>query len=231
MERLCIFDLETTGISPNAGHRAIEIGVIEVIDRKITEQSFHVYLNPGRSIDTRAQQIHGISEEFLADKPRFEDIVDNFLAFIKGSTMIAHNASFDESFLTMELGRLSLPPLEQHCQSIVDSLPLARKLYPGKKNSLDALCARLEVSNTHRKYHGALLDSELLAKVYLKMTGGQESLCFESFESKQKTPMGHSNEQTTHTCAVKITSEQREAHDNWIKMMNKDNSQCLFSEC
>lgn len=228
MERLCIFDLETTGLSAAHGHRAIEIGIVEIIDRKITDNTFHVYINPDREIDARAQQVHGITSEFLADKPRFSEVVDKMCQFIKGSTMIAHNASFDESFLTMELARLGLPPLEKHCSEIVDSLVIARKLYPGKKNSLDALCKRLDVVNSHRQYHGALLDSELLAHVYLKMTGGQETLSFDEEPSQHQAAT--TKAKVYKVKAATITSDELNAHRTWCDKLKKDSKPCLFQD-
>lgn len=228
MERLCIFDLETTGISAAQGHRAIEIGVVEVINRKITDRNFHVYLNPDRAIDKRAQEVHGISSAFLADKPRFKDIAKDLLDFIKGSVMIAHNASFDESFLTMELGRINLLPLENYCEEIKDSLLIARKLYPGKKNSLDALCKRLDVSNSHRELHGALLDSELLAQVYLKLTGGQETLSFEQQDNSKV--LDKSKVKSFAVKAGTISKEELKQHEQWIDNLVGDGTSCLFKE-
>jgi len=175
--RQIVFDTETTGLEPSQGHRVIEIGAVELFDRKLTQNHFHFYLNPDREIDWEAMAVHGISNEFLADKPRFEEIVDSFLNYIKGAELIAHNAAFDVGFLNAELQRYdsSVGRIEDHA-TVLDSLMLARKMHPGMKNSLDALCKRYEVDNSKRELHGALLDAELLADVYLLMTGGQTSL-------------------------------------------------------
>ena len=225
-ERICLFDLETTGFSPDHGHRAIEIGIVEVIDRKITQKTFHQYLNPERSIDQGAQRVHGLSREFLSDKPLFGDIVEPLLEFIEGSIMIAHNASFDESFLNMELKRVGLGPLKNYCLKIEDSLALARSLYPGKKNSLDALCQRLEISNSHRQYHGALLDSELLAQVYLAMTGGQQTLSFDQVH--ENTEKNKISENYKNIQVASMTDHELKSHEKWCDNHSQEGKECLF---
>ena len=227
MERLCIFDLETTGLSAAQGHRAIEIGIVEIINRKITNRTFHVYLNPDRSIDQRAQEVHGISSSFLADKPRFKDIAPDLIEFVENSTMIAHNASFDESFLTMELERIGLLPLKNYCIEITDSLLIARKLYPGKKNSLDALCKRLDISNSHRDLHGALLDAELLAQVYLKMTGGQEAL---SFEHQTESQILKKSIKKFNVKIGAVSEYELQQHEKWIDDLLGSTTVCLFKD-
>ncbi|HAU1295752.1 TPA: DNA polymerase III subunit epsilon [Legionella pneumophila] len=174
--RQIILDTETTGIGPEQGHRVIEIGCIELIDRKLTGNHFHVYLNPQREVDEGAFRVHGISTEFLQDKPLFQDIVTEFLQFVEGSELIIHNAPFDVGFLNSELNHLKWnKTLEDYCQ-ILDTLVLAREKHPGQRNSLDALCTRYEIDHFNRELHGALLDAEILAYVYLAMTGGQSSL-------------------------------------------------------
>lgn len=174
--RQIILDTETTGIGPEQGHRVIEIGCIELIDRKLTGNHFHVYLNPQREVDEGAFRVHGISTEFLQDKPLFQDIVTEFLQFVEGSELIIHNAPFDVGFLNSELNHLKWnKTLEDYCQ-ILDTLVLAREKHPGQRNSLDALCKRYEIDHFNRELHGALLDAEILAYVYLAMTGGQSSL-------------------------------------------------------
>ncbi len=176
MHRQIILDTETTGLSPETGHRIIEIGCLELIDRRLTGEQFHVYLNPDRAIDPGAIRVHGIKNEFLADKPRFPDILEDFITFVKDAELIIHNAPFDMGFLNAELKRAQYPhTLETHCK-VFDTLVLAKEKHPGQRNNLDALCKRYDVVNSHRKLHGALLDSELLAFVYLAMTGGQTSL-------------------------------------------------------
>jgi DNA polymerase-3 subunit epsilon len=180
--RQIILDTETTGIGPELGHRIIEIGCVELIDRKLTGKQFQVYLNPKRQVDEGAFRVHGISSEFLKDKPLFKDVVSDFLQFIEGSELIIHNAPFDVGFLNSELRHVkSQKKLEDYC-GILDTLVLARTKHPGQRNNLDALCKRYEIDNTNRTLHGALLDAEILACVYLAMTGGQTSL-FSEVES------------------------------------------------
>lgn len=175
--RQVVLDTETTGLEPNDGHRVIEIGCVEVINRRITGNNLHLYLNPERDIDEGALAVHGISTEFLADKPTFDTVVDEFLAFVDGAELVIHNAPFDVGFLNHELKRLGAHygTIEQRC-GVLDTLVMARQKHPGQKNNLDALCRRYGVENGHRELHGALLDSEILADVYLAMTGGQTRL-------------------------------------------------------
>ena len=175
--RQVVLDTETTGLEPNDGHRVIEIGCVEMINRRITGNNLHLYLNPERDIDEGALAVHGISTEFLADKPTFDKVVDQFLAFVDGAELVIHNAPFDVGFLNHELRRLgaSFGYIEQRC-GVLDTLVMARQKHPGQKNNLDALCRRYDVENGHRELHGALLDAEILADVYLAMTGGQTRL-------------------------------------------------------
>jgi DNA polymerase-3 subunit epsilon len=176
--RLVVLDTETTGLSPQEGHRIIEIGCVELLNRRLTGKHFHFYLNPDRKIDDGAMAVHGITNEFVQDKLRFKDIVDELIAFINGAELIIHNAPFDVGFLNHELGLLNdsgKPKLEDYCK-VFDTLAFARKKHPGQRNSLDALCKRYNIDNSHRELHGALLDSEILADVFLLMTGGQASL-------------------------------------------------------
>lgn len=174
--RQIILDTETTGLNPKAGDRVIEVGCIELVDRRPTGRSFHRYLNPGRDSDPGALAVHGLTTDFLADKPRFHDVVDEFCDFVRGAEILIHNAAFDVAFLDEELARIERPLFSHHCECVVDTLSMARELHPGKRNGLDSLCERYGVSNAHRTLHGALLDAELLAEVYLAMTRGQESL-------------------------------------------------------
>ena len=175
--RQIVLDTETTGLEPEAGHRVIEIGGVELIDRKPTGRHFHRYVNPQREVDEGALSVHGITNDFLADKPLFADIADELLMFIDGAELVIHNAPFDVMFLDYELGRLPQRRrrIEDRC-TVVDTLALARHKHPGQKNSLDALCRRYDVDNSQRELHGALLDAEILADVYLMMTGGQTVL-------------------------------------------------------
>ncbi len=179
MTRQVVLDTETTGLDPERGHRVIEIGAVEISSRQPTGRVYHVYLNPDREIDAGAMEVHGITNEFLADKPRFVDVVGDFLDFIADAELVIHNAPFDVGFLNAELARLDRGVLAHHCAGVLDTLRLAKDLHPGQKNNLDALCRRYEVDNSGRSYHGALLDAQLLAEVYLMMTRGQDSLAIE----------------------------------------------------
>lgn len=174
--RLVVLDTETTGLEARDGHRIIEIGAIEIISRRITERRFHQYLNPERECDEGALAVHGISRQFLEDKPKFRDIADDLIAFVDGADVIIHNAEFDIEFLDAELTRIGRNRFTDYCMKVICSLRHAREQHPGKRNSLDALCERYAVSNAHRTLHGALLDAGLLADVFLAMTRGQDSL-------------------------------------------------------
>lgn len=186
MNRQIVLDTETTGLERSAGHRIIEIGCVEVVNRRLTQNHWHHYIQPDREIDQGAFEVHGISNEFLQDKPRFSDLVDSFLEYIKGAELIIHNAPFDVGFLNHELDLLNddRPHIEDIC-SVLDTLVMARQKHPGQKNNLDALCKRYDIDNSARTLHGALLDSEILADVYLIMTGGQTALSLDSDEMLQ----------------------------------------------
>jgi DNA polymerase-3 subunit epsilon len=173
--RQIVLDTETTGLDPAQGHRVIEIGALEILNRQITGATYHVYLNPERDIDAGALQVHGLSREFLSDKPRFADVAAEFLDFVRDAELIIHNAPFDIGFLNAELAYLEDGPMKRYC-GVLDTLKLAKGLHPGQKNNLDALCRRYFVDNAGRTFHGALLDAQLLAEVYLAMTRGQETL-------------------------------------------------------
>src|SRR5215468_106042 len=181
--RQIFLDTETTGLSPESGDRVIELGCIEMDGRRLTGRHLHFYLNPERRNSEDAVKIHGLTDEFLADKPLFASIVDEFVEFVRDAEIIIHNAGFDVGFLNEELRRCGRPPFSTHVRGITDSLAMARDQYPGKANSLDALCKRLEVDNTSRTLHGALLDAGLLADVYIRMTRGQDSLVIDEAES------------------------------------------------
>ena len=186
MVRQVVLDTETTGLEPTQGHRIIEIGCVELVDRKLTGRHYHQYINPGREIDQGAIEVHGITNEFLNDKPRFESIAEEFLAFVNGAELVIHNAPFDIGFIDHEFAMLnsSIQPLENYC-GVIDTLVMARQMHPGQRNSLDALCSRYFVDNSQRDLHGALLDSEILADVYLLMTGGQTKLILSADEESQ----------------------------------------------
>jgi len=174
--RQIVLDTETTGLNPRTGDRIIEVGCVEIFNRKLTGNNFHRYINPERDSDEAALAVHGLTTEFLSDKPKFHEIAEELRAYIQDAEVIIHNAPFDLGFLNHEFVRLGLPPFVEHCSNVIDTLVQAKELHPGKRNSLDALCDRYEISNAHRKLHGALLDAELLADVYLAMTRGQNSL-------------------------------------------------------
>lgn len=175
MRRQLVLDTETTGLNARNGDRIIEIGCVELVNRKLTGNNFHRYINPERDSEEGALAVHGLTTEFLSDKPKFAEIAEEFCAYIKDAEIIIHNAPFDIGFLNAELARLDLPLLTEYCPSVIDTLVQAKELHPGKRNSLDALCTRYEISNSHRKLHGALLDAELLADVFLAMSRGQNS--------------------------------------------------------
>jgi DNA polymerase-3 subunit epsilon len=177
--RKVVLDTETTGLNAGLGDRIIELGCIEILNRRVTGNHFHHYVNPERKSEDGALKVHGITQEFLEDKPKFREIADEFLEYVRGAELIIHNAPFDVEFLNLELARIGQPPIEEHCAVVVDSLSLARELHPGRKNSLDALCERYQIDHAHRTLHGALLDAALLAEVYLAMTRGQDSLAIE----------------------------------------------------
>jgi DNA polymerase-3 subunit epsilon len=174
--RQIVLDTETTGLNPRTGDRIIEVGCVEIFNRKLTGNNFHAYINPERDSDEAALAVHGLTTEFLSDKPKFHEIAEELRAFVDGAEVIIHNAPFDLGFLNHEFERIGLPPFVKHCGGVIDTLVHAKELHPGKRNSLDALCDRYGISNAHRKLHGALLDSELLADVYLAMTRGQNML-------------------------------------------------------
>jgi DNA polymerase-3 subunit epsilon len=185
MSRQIVFDTETTGLSAENGDRVIEIGCVELVNRKLTGRNLHYYLNPERDSHEDALRIHGLTTEFLRDKPKFAAVVDEFLDYIQGAELIIHNAPFDVGFLNKELELLGRPPLKSYVSGILDTLALAKEMYPGKRNSLNGLCERLGVDNTGRTLHGALLDAELLADVYVYMTRGQDALLMDVGSEEQ----------------------------------------------
>jgi DNA polymerase-3 subunit epsilon len=184
--RQIFLDTETTGLEPRQGHRIIEVAAVEVVNRRVTGRDFHRYLNPDRDIDAGAQAVHGITLEFLADKPRFGDVVEDLLAFVADGELVIHNAPFDLGFLNAELARCERAAMLSHCAGLIDTLKLARAMFPGQKAGLDALCKRFEIDNRARNLHGALLDARLLASVYLAMTRGQDSLVMERGDAARR---------------------------------------------
>ncbi|KTC69341.1 DNA polymerase III subunit epsilon [Legionella birminghamensis] len=222
--RQIVLDTETTGINHEAGHRIIEIGCVELLDRKLTGNHFHVYINPDREVDEGAFRVHGISTEFLQDKPRFKDIADEFLKFICDSELIIHNAPFDVGFINAELMHLKHPDkLNKYC-NVLDTLVMAKEKHPGQRNSLDALCKRYEIDNSHRQLHGALLDAEILALVYLAMTGGQTSLFGSELEEEQQIVIETETiiSEIKHNIPIYHASEEElSKHSNFIEFLVK----------
>ena len=219
--RQIFLDTETTGLDPAQGHRIIEIAAVEVINRRLTRNHFHVYLNPDREIDLGAQQVHGISLEFLQDKPRFPEVVAEFLTFIDGGELIIHNAPFDVGFLNAEMGMIGKGRLQDACANIIDTLKMAKDLRPGQRNNLDALCRHYGIDNSSRTLHGALLDAELLADVYLAMTRGQESLMMDI----EEPPRGIGEEavvvRTQPLLVISADESELEAHRNYLAGLDK----------
>ncbi|MEY2631913.1 MAG: hypothetical protein RIR00_567, partial [Pseudomonadota bacterium] len=232
--RQIILDTETTGLDPRQGHRLIEIACVEMENRRLTQRHLHLYVNPQREIDAGAQAVHGISLDFLADKPLFKQVAQDFLEFVAGAELVIHNAPFDLGFLNHELGLLGLPPLSQCCPSVIDTLKLAKELHPGKRNNLDALCERYGVDNTGRVLHGALLDSELLAEVYLAMTRGQNSLIIEDDIPANNNPdpaarQGRSPRQRPPLKVLAAQPEEIAAHDKVLAGIDKESKgACLW---
>jgi len=220
--RQVILDTETTGISVESGHRVIEIGMVEIIDRRITGNDFQAYLNPERKIDPATIPIHGLTDEFIADKPFFKDIATEFLSFIDDSEVIMHNAPFDSSFINNEFALTGIDQrLEDICQ-ITDSLTLARKKHPGQRNSLDALCSRYEVNASSRELHGALIDAKLLANVYLLMTGGQVGF-FSASNQKEQNNDVKSNFDFSKRKKIVVDLDESEikTHQDYLKKLSK----------
>ena len=219
VKRVVVLDTETTGLEPRLGHRIIEIGCVEVIDRKVTGKNYHQYINPEREIDEGAEEVHGISTAFLADKPLFADIVDDFLNFIRGAELVIHNAPFDVGFINHELNLLNQQNNHvEQIATVLDSLVLARKMHPGQKNSLDALCKRYDIDNSQRDLHGALLDAEILADTFLAMTGGQTMLSLggASGDINKEVEMSKPravNIESNKLNVVRATSEELALHD------------------
>ena len=239
--RQVVLDTETTGIDPQQGHRIIEIGCVELVDRKLTGNHYHVYLNPERIMDNEVIKIHGITNDFLTDKPLFHDIVTDFCDFIFGAELVIHNAAFDLNFINHEFsllkGKLSpgkandrtkhrqpneFGPVEQYCQ-VLDTLLMARKKHPGQKNSLDALCKRYGIDNSHRELHGALLDAQLLADVYLLMSGGQTNLQLggDSAGENSITSIQRINRSAHSLKVVRANDEESVAHEHYLASLRK----------
>lgn len=222
MTRQIFLDTETTGLSPENGDRIIEIGCVEMVHRRLTGENKHFYLNPERRNHEDAVKIHGLTDEFLADKPKFAAVADELMAYLAGAEIIIHNAAFDVGFLDAELKRLARPRFAEQVAAITDSLTMAREMFPGKGNSLDALCKRLEVDNASRTLHGALLDAGLLAEVYIRMTRGQDSLVIDAVESAGQSVAAHEVDLSGYTLAVVAPSEaELAAHEALLAELDK----------
>ena len=227
MLRQIILDTETTGLDPKSGHKIIEIGCIELVNRKFTGEQFHVYINPDRESDEAALEVHGLTTEFLSDKPRFKDIYDDFVAFIDQSELLIHNAEFDIKFLDHEIQLLSkkLPLISECVSKITDTLQIAREKHPGQRNSLDALVKRYEIGGYDRELHGALLDSQILGDVYLSMTGGQSALDFNDVEvlnksDKDKTDI--KNGSSFNLKIIELTDQEVAEHEAYLMRMKEE---------
>jgi len=220
MIRDIVMDTETTGLDARNGDRLIEIGCIELLSRRVTERHFHQYVNPERPIEEGALKVHGLTDEFLADKPKFPEVAAEFLDYVRGAELVIHNAAFDVEFLDAELSRAGLGRLADHVAGVVDTLALARELHPGKRNSLDALCERYAVDNAHRTLHGALLDARLLAEVFLAMTRGQDSLMMELDAPAQLAAAGKID--ASRLVVLRATDEERRAHEAYLDGMEKE---------
>ena len=233
--RRIVLDTETTGLDATLGHRIIEIGGVELIDRSFSGVNFHRYLNPEREIDQAATEVHGMTRQDLADKPLFADLADEFLRFVDGAELVIHNAPFDVAFLNAEYQRVGYGEsvIEDHCE-ILDSLVMARGMHPGQRNSLDALCKRYDIDNSTRSLHGALLDAEILADVYLAMTGGQTSLLAEGFDAaadgeRQSSMNGGGLEVNQSIASVKVRQEEFEAHEAWLDLLDShSDGRCVW---
>jgi len=229
MTRQIVLDTETTGLEPELGHRIIEVGAIELFNRRPTGNHFHYYLNPERESDEAALRVHGIANEFLLDKPKFREIAQQFLDYVDGAELIIHNAAFDIAFLNSELTRCNLPLVTGCCPTVTDTLKLARELHPGKRNGLDALCDRYAIDNSHRTLHGALLDAQLLAEVYLAMTRGQDSLLVGLSEQSVNTTDTAVDERYTLTI-VTATTDELAAHAQYLADLDKAGKQsCVWN--
>jgi DNA polymerase-3 subunit epsilon len=224
--RQIVLDTETTGLEPSQGHKIIEIGCVELRSRRISGHDYHQYLQPDREIDQGAIEVHGITNEFLEDKPRFSDVVKDFIEYVSGAELIIHNAPFDVGFINHELALLGPEwgRIEDHC-SVIDTLTMARDLHPGQRNSLDALCKRYEVDNSARELHGALLDARILADVYLVMTGGQASLVLGEDSGEQQEEgvesLGRVNIQRESLVVIRATDEELGLHGQRLAAIDK----------
>jgi len=222
--RQIVLDTETTGIDPDAGHNIIEIGCVEMVKRRLTGNTWHEYIKPDRAVDAEAIEVHGITNEFLQDKPRFVELASAFLEFVRGAELIIHNAAFDIGFLNTELARNGFTERVDEICTVTDTLLLARKKHPGQRNSLDALCRRYGIDNSHRELHGALLDSEILADVYLVLTGGQTSLQLgqgESEDGEGEEPIRRLDTSNLELPIIRASHEECARHEAFLDLLDK----------
>ena len=230
--RQIVLDTETTGIDPKEGHRIIEIGCVEVVNRRLTGNHFHVYINPGRHIEQEAIEVHGITNEFLTDKPTFAQVAQEFVNFIKGAQLVIHNAPFDVGFMDHEFGMepSTKGVITNQICDVLDTLNLARQMHPGQKNNLDALCKRYGIDNSHRTLHGALLDAEILADVYLLMTGGQTKLKLASSGGSEtdSTAIRRVQRKTNKLKVIKASADELTQHEARLDIVEKAGGKCLW---
>ncbi len=229
--RQLILDTETTGLDPALGHRIIEIAAVEIVNRRFTDRHYHQYVNPEREIEAGAIEVHGITGEFLQDKPKMREVAKEFLDFVSGAELIIHNAAFDVGFLDHELALLDLQPISHFCPLVTDTLKLAKGLHPGKRNSLDALCERYQIDNAARSLHGALLDARLLAEVYLAMTRGQESLLIDIGESSSPLHDGALSDEKLELIVLRPTPDELAAHARQLEDIDRaSKGACLWKK-
>ncbi|GAW85236.1 DNA polymerase III subunit epsilon [Bathymodiolus platifrons methanotrophic gill symbiont] len=231
--RQVVLDTETTGLNPKEGHRIIEIGCVELVSRRLTDRQFHMYINPERVVDEGAIEVHGITNEFLQDKPLFKEVVDDFLDFIRGAELVIHNAPFDVGFIDNEFSLVNsnVKQISDIC-TVFDSLVYARKKHPGQRNSLDALCKRYGIDNSHRDLHGALLDSEILSDVYLLMTGGQLSMLEEDDASGagQEQVIQRLSSDRLPLTVIQCSDDELVEHQKTLAMLEKSSGACLWNQ-
>ena len=226
--RQIILDTETTGLDPKLGHRIIEVAGVELVNRRLTGRHFHRYVNPERDSDEGALQVHGLTREFLADKPKFHEIADEFLEYAAGAELVIHNAPFDIGFLDNELALVRKKRIKTYCPEVIDTLRMAKDLHPGKRNGLDALCERYQIDNSARTLHGALLDAELLAEVYLAMTRGQESLIIEAETASTEIRAAGFNRGELKLVVLRADPEEVAAHEEQLADIDKVSGGALW---
>ncbi|WP_299074551.1 DNA polymerase III subunit epsilon [uncultured Paraglaciecola sp.] len=233
--RQIVLDTETTGLDPKQGHRIIEVGCVEMVNRRLTGKTFHKYINPQRLVEQEAIEVHGISNEFLADKPVFSAIANEFIDFIRGAQLVIHNAPFDIGFMDHEFAKLPALPLKESNKmcTVLDTLVLARQIHPGQKNNLDALCKRYGIDNSHREKHGALLDAEILADVYLMMTGGQTDLNLSGKTNNEGGQIETIRRLSTERKPLKVvmaTADELEQHESRLDLVVEKGGACIWRQ-